>query len=185
MEPGCQPDPAESKSQEGQTKTNRAPSRQVQEPSVGAMTLTPQGARACQFEHAGAQCHHHDQERDGTKADAEVDEAVANQPERAKRKSIQRQEPDLAPPRPPETSGNRTNPCRHGKLTQKRNRAIPRVECQGSIRALHDQVDCRYQRFKNAAQCQQPPVSFQRFDQGAPPGSESSTTPQAAGAAHS
>jgi hypothetical protein len=57
---------------------------------------------------------------------------------RAKSKTIQHQKPAFAFCGPPNTRCDRAGSRRQGKLTQKPNRAVPRMESQRSIRVLHD-----------------------------------------------
>src|SRR5438874_11769999 len=101
------------------------------------MALTPLSSRDYQFENTDAQGHHDDQKRNAKKANWKADKTVLDYSERANCKTIQHQKPAFAICGPPNTGCDRASSCRQRELTRKRNRAIPRMENQGSIRVMH------------------------------------------------
>jgi len=138
VRPWFQLDPAKPQGKKRQSKSNGGHSGQGERPSAHNMTLAQQGSRDDQFENADAQSHEDNQERNRKKANSITDKGVLDESERAKRKTIQHQQPAFAICGPQNTGCDRAGCRRQRELTQKRNRAAPGMESQGSVRILHD-----------------------------------------------
>src|SRR5260370_11679695 len=100
-----QPDPVKPDGKKGERKANRGRSGQAQKPSL--RSTAPQCLRGSQCKRTNAHGHHHEQQRDRTKAQWTSDQrGKADQSERAQREAMQRQEPGIIPSGAPEARSN-------------------------------------------------------------------------------